>query len=68
LENYQALPACSQCAAPEHLNISRGCLRNILCNEIAFRSEALLLLLQGMDQKRQRHGKDQEVEEGLSNF
>jgi len=31
LENYQALPTCRQCAAAEQLNISRGCLRNILC-------------------------------------
>jgi len=68
LENYQALPTCKQCAAAEQHNISRVCLRNILFNEIALRSEALLLLLEGGGQQRQRHGKDQEVEEGFSNF
>jgi len=47
LENYQALPTCKQCAAAEQHNISRVCLRNILFNEIALRSEALLLLLEG---------------------
>jgi len=48
--------------------MSRGRLRNMLCNEIALRSEALLLLLEGRDQKRQRHGEDQEMEEGLATF
>jgi len=64
IKNYQALPMCCR----RKLNISRGCLRSILCNGTALRSEVLLLLLEGRDQKRQRHGKDQEVEEGFSNF
>jgi len=68
LENYPTLPTSSQSASAEQLNImSRGCLRNILCNEIALRSEAILSLLEGRDQKEQRHDKDQEVEEGFSN-
>jgi len=53
LENYLALalPTCSQGAAAEKLNISPGCMRNNPCNETALRSEALLLLLEGRDQK-----------------
>jgi len=68
LENYVALPTCSQGAAAEQLNISRGCLRNILCKETALRSEALSLLLEARDRKRQHHGKSQEVEEAFSTF
>ena len=30
LNKYRALPKCSQHAAAEQLNISRGCLRNLL--------------------------------------
>ena len=63
LEKYRLLPKCSQRAAAEQLNISRGCLRNILLNEAERQRETSLL--EGSDRKRQRHGKDQEVEAGL---
>jgi len=67
LKSHPALPTCSQKrAAAEQLYISRGCLRNILRNEKALRSEASLL--EGSDWRRQRQGNDQEVEEGFSNF
>jgi len=70
LENYLALalPTCSQGAAAEQLNISRDCLRNILCNETALRSEALLLLLEGRDRKRQPHGMTRKCKKGLETF
>ena len=63
LKKYRSLPKCSQRAAAEQLNISRGCLRNILLNEAERQPETSLL--EGSDRKRQRHGKDQEVEAGL---
>ena len=53
-------------AATKQLNISRGCLRNILLNEKALQSEGSLL--EESDHKRQHYGNDQEVEEGFSNF
>ena len=43
LEKYRLLPKCSQRAAAEQLNISRGCLRNILLNEAERQRETSLL-------------------------
>ena len=63
LEKYRSLPKCSQRATAEQLNISRGFLRNILFNEAERQPETSLL--EESDRKRQRHGKDQEVEAGL---
>ena len=40
LNKYQALPKCCQRAAAEQLNISRGCLRNLLREETALQTEA----------------------------
>ena len=48
----------------EHLNISRGCLRNLLPEETAVQTEASGK--EGSNErKRQPHGKDREVEDGL---
>ena len=40
LKKYRALPKCSQRVAAEQLNISRGCLRNLLREETALHTEA----------------------------
>ena len=64
LKEYRVLPKCSQRVAAKQLNISRGCLRNLLCEETAFQTEAPGK--EGSNErKRQRHGKDQDVEDEL---
>ena len=64
LKKYRALPKCSQRVAAEQLNISCGCPRNLLREETALLTEALGN--EGSNErKRQRHGKDREVEDGL---
>ena len=68
LENYQHCQHADNVLPPNN-SISLLAAYEIscaLCNEIALRNEALLLLLEGRDQKRQHHSKDQE--EGFSNF
>ena len=63
-KKYRALPKCSQCAAAEQLNISPGCLHNLLHQETTLQTEAMGQ--EGSNEwKRQCHGKDQEVENGL---
>ena len=63
LNRYKEFPKCSQRIAAEQLNISRGCLRNLLRNESSLRTEEVLE--QGNERKRQHHGKDEDVEDGL---
>lgn len=62
LHRYKELRPCSQRVAAEELKISRGCLRNLLRDED-------ILLNEDLDQerngKRQRCGKDEEVEDAL---
>ena len=57
LKKYPALPKCSQRAAAEQLNISRGCLRNLLGEETVLQTEASGKK-DSNDRKKQRHGKD----------
>ena len=64
LKKYRALPECSQRVAAEQLNISRGCGRNLLREEIALQTEASGKE-NSNERKRQRHGKDREVQDGL---
>ena len=64
LKKYQALPKCSQRVAAEQRNISRGYLPNLLREETTLQTEASGK--EGSNErKRQRHGKDREVEDGL---
>ena len=57
LKKYQALSKCSQCVAAKQLNISCGCLRNLLREKTALQTEALEE--EGSNKrKRQCHGKD----------
>ena len=41
LKKYRALPKCTQRVAAEQLNISRGCLGNLLREETPLQTEAL---------------------------
>ena len=45
------------------IKISRGCLRNFQCDKAVLQNEASLF--GPSERKKHRHGKDQEVEEGL---
>ena len=63
LAHYKALPKCSQRSAAEQLSISHGCLTNLLEHKEDLQTDAALE--QGQDRKRQQHGKDKDVEEGL---
>ena len=64
LKKYKALPKCSQRVAAEQLNISRGCLRNLHREETALQTETSGKEVSN-ERKRQRHGKNREVEDGL---
>ena len=67
LKKYRALPKCNQHVAAEQLNISCGFLRNLGREETALQTEASGK--EGSNErKRQRHCKDQEVEDGLLNL
>ena len=63
LNHYKELPKCSQQIAAKQLNISHGCLRNLLRDESSLQTEEALE--QGNERKRQCHGKDEDVEDGL---
>ena len=62
LKNYRALRKCSQRATAQQLYISRGCLQNFLSDEAVLQNVASLF--GPSKRKRQRYGKDQEVEDG----
>ena len=64
-KNYQALSKCSQRAAVDQLNISRGCLQNILNDKAALQNEASLF--GPSERKKQHYVRTRKLKKGFGN-